>query len=273
MEEAIYDLYVSRINRFTSDHQEIQKELAKFINELINSKNLKTKFGQVLHVHIPYISSESSYKELKTCIGFVRLSRYENHGEAAEFLWGKSFKGTQLNVLKRQKPTGEVSLKNAYVNKDAEYNSEEASIAASTSSVAASTSAAAASISAAASTTAIFDSAAASVEIEQLKKQIKEERELRRLAEFNAESLASKMTRMVLFHEVSEERIRSLTRENNEKSNKYELLEARGRQLDNNVGIMIEEMKLLKEENEKLRNQASEHLELANQVAKLVKKF
>ena len=44
-------------------------------------------------------------------------------------------------------------------------------------------------------------------------------------------------------------------------------------ELDNKVDLIGDEIKLLKEENEKLRMKATEHIELANHISKLLKKF
>lgn len=254
MSNEIYDLYVSKISRFNSDHKIIQAEFAKFLNETIEKNNLFQKFGHVKHVYIPYMSPESTYNELKTCIGFVRLSKHENHAEAAEFFWGKSFKGTPINVLKRQRPTGEVSLKNAYVVAD--YEAVESNEIAAV-------------ISDPIATQTADIAAQDSTEIMSLK----DERELRRLAESNAENLAQKMTKMVMFHEINEIKIIELTRENNQILKQNELMKSKVVELDNKVDLMGDEIKLLKEENEKLRKQATEHIELANQISKLLKKF
>ena len=125
------------------------------------------------------------------------------------------------------------------------------------------------------SDTAAYLEAVASNEeaVEELKRKLKEEGELRRLAEHNVANLTQKMNKLVMFHEVDEEKIRQLNREKESKSRQCEKLEAKLVELHNKIGPLEDEVKLLREENSKLRDKEAERLELVNQVTKLLKKF
>ncbi|CAF1063609.1 unnamed protein product, partial [Brachionus calyciflorus] len=235
MAGEIFDLYISKINRFDSDHRLIQKELANFINDQIDTHNLNSKLGNIKHVYIPYLSSEANYDELKTCIGFVRLTKHQNHAEAAEFLWGKLFKGKPINVFLRKEPTRDISLKNAYIVDHDEdlWESKQ-----------------------------FNDSSYVSNVVEELTRKLEEERELRRIAEKNAESMDAKIHKLEMFQEVAKEKITKLSRENENKSMECVTLEARVVELSNKIGPLEDEVKLLKDDNDKLRNKEAEHLEL-----------
>ncbi|RNA16026.1 hypothetical protein BpHYR1_007117 [Brachionus plicatilis] len=62
MSNEIYDLDVSKISRFDSNH-EIQEKLAEFLDMMVKTSVLQEDFGRVEHVHIPYILSEDEYVE------------------------------------------------------------------------------------------------------------------------------------------------------------------------------------------------------------------
>lgn len=282
MTNEIFDLYVCKINRFNTDHRFIQEEFANFLNEQIESHNLTATFGRVKHVHIPYLSSELEYKEVGTCIGFVRLTNYEKHNEAADFLWGKSFKGKQIHVFVRKEPTRNVNFKNAYVANDnlirqselITENETKKTVAVADKLVLKSEHAHES------HSEAVAVSVAASVaeaenlnELVDITKQLNEERERRILAELNAKTLAQKMEKMVIFYEVNENKIRQLNDDCEKKTKQLEQLNSTKIDLENKLGSAEDELKLLKEENEKLRNKAAEHYKIANDMAMLVKKF
>ncbi|CAF0978277.1 unnamed protein product, partial [Brachionus calyciflorus] len=182
------------------------------------------KSCNIKHAYIPYLSSEANYDELKTCIGFVRLTKHQNPAEAAEFLWGKLFKGKPINVFLRKEPTRDISLKNANIvdNNEDLWESKK------------------------------FNESSYVSNAEELTRKLEEERELR---------------------QVAKEKITKLSRENEKKSMECETLEAKVVELSNKIGHLEDEAKLLREDNDKLRNKEAEHLELVNQMIKVMKKF
>ena len=255
MSNEIFDLYITKINRFVADHNLIQKEFALFLNNLIESNNMVDKFGLVKHVHIPYLSSEQEYSELGTCIAFVRLQKYNNHAEAAAFLWGKKFKGFELNAFKNNKPTKAISLKNAYVvnynydsssDNDDNNNNIKKKIYSSSSSISSSS-----------------DTNSINQELmnENMKLHcdLRKERELRQAAELQLEEFKIKMGKMVETIKINDEKITQ---------NYKNTID-----LKNKVAIQKEELIQLETENAKLKIEARERKELIEQIQKMFKRF
>ncbi|RNA13177.1 hypothetical protein BpHYR1_001769, partial [Brachionus plicatilis] len=114
MSNEIYDLYVSKISRFDSNHAVIQEELAEFLDMMVKTSGLQEDFGRVEHVHIPYILSEDEYVERGTCVGFVRFQNFNKHDSIARFLFNKEFAGREIKVWRNNFPTKATSLSKAY---------------------------------------------------------------------------------------------------------------------------------------------------------------
>ena len=57
----IYDLYVTNISRFSSDHYEVSKELEEYFNHLIDKNIQEAVLGRVILCKIPYLKCEDWY--------------------------------------------------------------------------------------------------------------------------------------------------------------------------------------------------------------------
>lgn len=264
MDNEIHDLYIAKINRFNTDHSVIQVQLAKFINELIDSNNARKNFGRVKHVYIPYLSSGEEYRRLGTCVGFVRLTKYERHDEAAEFLWGKMFKGQPINCFVKKEPTRGVSLKNAYIANDTEDEEEEEFGHENVKSNE-------------------VEEAVAVVENnrrEDLIEALEKERELRRFAESELKKMTERFNVVRNIYEMEEEkRLKAKTEvlEKDEEINRLkqslcEMVEKCSKMEEEHkeCGLQIKE---LKDENEELRLQIWENQSLAKEIERLAKQI
>lgn len=103
--EEVYDLYVTNIYRATKNHNELAIELMEFINQGIKEEMQESNFGYVVCVKIPNTLSEKNYDSIKTCIGFVRFEKHQNHSLAAKWLKDVLFYSKPLKVVVNSLPT------------------------------------------------------------------------------------------------------------------------------------------------------------------------
>ncbi|RMZ96818.1 hypothetical protein BpHYR1_054228 [Brachionus plicatilis] len=92
MSNEIYDLYVSKISRFNSNHEVIQ-ELAEFLDMMVKT---------------------NEYVEKGTCVGFVRFQNFNKHDSIARFLFKKEFAGREIRVWRNNFPKKATLLSKAY---------------------------------------------------------------------------------------------------------------------------------------------------------------
>ena len=91
----IYDLYVTNIQRKEQqDPYSIGLDLKYSIDKLFDELELVNELGTVDEIKIPDFSFEISNKA-KSCYGFVRMTRSEQHERTASILNGQWFHDLQ----------------------------------------------------------------------------------------------------------------------------------------------------------------------------------
>jgi hypothetical protein len=121
----VYDIYLTNINRIHPDHYKVAQELEYAINQLVVERRLERSLGRVADIKIP--KNRDVHDLAKTCYGFVRMTRPENHEQAAGILNGQIFYDVAIEAKVNEIPSYFATLKyqpNVHVEKLAEFNSE-----------------------------------------------------------------------------------------------------------------------------------------------------
>lgn len=76
-----------------------------FIYQGVEEDNKQDEFGYVIGVKIPNLSTDKQYKNIQTCIGFVRFENHFNHDLAAKWLHDVDFYNKPFEVKVNSTPT------------------------------------------------------------------------------------------------------------------------------------------------------------------------